>query len=600
MDGAAVEHSDSDSGESWTLLESSPAYADDAPEFAEHPACNEGYVAENTDKDEDTDGISIISDSDPESTTPCELSYDKCLLEENRPTEPQISEFVSLNPLPTNNYDDHESVRDDEDFLGDNNGKLKTYVHRRNKRLSTVLNIIVLGSVITAAGVAIGHMWGARNDCSMNTTPSVNKILSNLYKLQEENAYLRNKIKELTFVNNMQMQQRKANSDKTPYKQNKCKKVFEESLTNRNAEKLTKCVDNEINEKSLESHMIEHEYEKELLGDIDKLKNIYQQNKSWLDEEIAKRLKNEEQYIKKFKNHLKSPKSIRINEEQKSLKDPNVKRQLQLDSPTTESIINVTEPLVQPMQVVEIVTDSIPEKRITYADSLKSGHKVVKRDIDELNNDNKVKERIRKKKPLKEYDTISEDSLTDDELKKDDRYVAHKHKVERKKNDRHKIHKKQKRRNKYEQWEMKGGYMKDYDDFSVPSSHENEYVLKNPDKNFLSRDFEQHHYINQFSEPVDAKKPSEGEENEKVKTENRTSKRDKNNKEKDLNWYDKRAALRTEARKKLEQELFGETTPNNAQWYFRRMQRREQCRVKGDNSTYKRLSKRIMNYKTKH
>lgn len=36
MDGSTVDHSDSDSGESWTLLENQPAYGDDAPDFPEH------------------------------------------------------------------------------------------------------------------------------------------------------------------------------------------------------------------------------------------------------------------------------------------------------------------------------------------------------------------------------------------------------------------------------------------------------------------------------------------------------------------------------------------------------------------------------------
>lgn len=36
MDGSTVDHSDSDSGESWTLLEHSPAYEEDAPEFSEN------------------------------------------------------------------------------------------------------------------------------------------------------------------------------------------------------------------------------------------------------------------------------------------------------------------------------------------------------------------------------------------------------------------------------------------------------------------------------------------------------------------------------------------------------------------------------------
>lgn len=36
MEGSTAEHSDSDSGESWTLLENTSAYGDDAPDFPEN------------------------------------------------------------------------------------------------------------------------------------------------------------------------------------------------------------------------------------------------------------------------------------------------------------------------------------------------------------------------------------------------------------------------------------------------------------------------------------------------------------------------------------------------------------------------------------
>lgn len=521
---------------------------------------------------------------------------------EDRPTDPQIPEYVSVNPPhPTNNHnEDQESVRGDDDFLGENTGKLKTYVHRRNKRLSTVLNIIVLGSVITAAGVAIGHMWGAKNECSMHGTPSVNKVLSNLYKLQEENAYLRNKLKELTFINNIHMQHRKAETEKLPLKQ-RCRKVFEEPL-DKNVEVFTKCVD---------IRTIENEYEKEFLSDIDKLKNVYQQNKSWLDEEIAKRMKNEQQYLKKNKNNLKTLKSIKLNEGKKPLlNNESLKKSSETinELPSNaEKVLNVTDPITHSVSnVFEYNIVKEPEKRVTYADSLKSGHKVVKRSIQKEESFNNTKALTRKRKP-KEFDTISENSMSEDELRKDDRYVGNKYKIVRKKNDRQKIHKKQKRRNKYEQWEMKGGYMKDYDDFSITSGQDNDYALKNPDKNVLSRDFKRNNYVGQFSETDENVKSTDADSDHKFKpdkSENRAFKRNKvkgkNNKDKESNWYETRAALRNAARKKLEQEFFGDSTPNNAGWYFRRMQRREQCRIKGDNSTYKRLSKRLMNYKTKH
>ncbi|XP_075979966.1 uncharacterized protein LOC142979082 [Anticarsia gemmatalis] len=611
MDGSTIDHSDSDSGDSWTILEHSPAYGDDAPEFTENSHILERETADscevadsNIDKDEDTDGISIISDSEPESSTPCEMMHDKFLTEESRPTELPPSQFISFDPLPPNSNNNEESIGSEEDFLGDNTGKHKTYVHRRNKRLSTVLNIIMLGSVITAAGVAIGHMWGARNECSVHTTPSINKILSNLYKLQEENTYLRNKLKELTLVSSLQLQHRKINAvDKITFKQQRCKKIYEEPLNNKNPERITKCIDNEINlvDKNLNNHLVQPEFEKEFIRDVEKLKHIYQQNRSWLDDEVTKRIKHEEEAIKKM---VKSPLSS-ITEEHKVLQDePTKNTPDSVESKPVLSIDSDAELLDIGVKNKYAENPVLRAKKITYADSLKSeqqAHNIQKRDINKII-DKDHKDFIIKKKAKKDKDvTLNDINFSEEELKKDDRYTGQKHKQEKKKRDRQKLHKKQKRRNKYEQWEMKGGYMKDYDDFSITSLQENDNVFKKPDGNQLSRDFEKTHYINQFSETESTlnihpnNKPKEIQVNKKL-----DKSTGKNGKSDDVNWFDKRAALRTEARKKLEHELFGETSPNNAGWYFRRMQKREQCRAKSDNSTYKKLSKRNMNFKMKH
>lgn len=546
------------------------------------------------DKDEDTDGISVISDSEPESPIPCD-NYEKCLVVESRPTELSNPQFISVNPLPPNIINHHESIRSDDDFLGDNTGKHKTYVHRRNKRLSTVLNIIMLGSVITAAGVAIGHMWGAREECSMHSTPSINKILSNLYKLQEENAYLRNKLKELTLVSSIQMQQRKLNAEKVPYKQQRCKKVYEEPLNSKNTEKITKCIDDEnINiDKIVNSRVVQPTYEKEFLSDIEKLKNIYQQNKSWLDDEVAKRMKAEKQSLKKIKTPLSS-----IIEEQKVIQDDNVKDQQESHFNKLKSETGDKQVQLELNHFDDVnLSVSPPAPKVTYADSLKSAHNIKKRDTDAslgtvMNN----KDPVIKRKNIKEHDATF-DILSEEEFKKDDRYVGPKMKQDKKKRDRQKLHKKQKRKNKYEQWEMKGGYLKDYDEFSISSSQENEYLQKKPDHNVFARDFEKKNYINQFSDISDSQNNNEKtSEEHSSKDEKAVGKAKKNE---DVNWYDKRAILRTEARKRLEHELFGETSPN-AGWYFRRMQRREQCRAKADNSTHKKLSRRNMNFKMKH
>ncbi|KAJ8714644.1 hypothetical protein PYW07_002869 [Mythimna separata] len=597
MDGSTVDHSDSDSGESWTLLEHSTVNVEDGSEFPGNNPTLEQITAEaHIDKDEDTDGISVISDSEPESPSPCDMNYDKYPLIEDRPTELSNPQFISVNPLPLNINDHHGSIRSEDGFLGENTGKHKTYVHRRNKRLSTVLNIIMLGSVITAAGVAIGHMWGARNECSMQTTPSINKILSNLYKLQEENAYLRNKLKELTLVSSIQMQQRKLNAEKIPFKQHRCRKVYEEPLNSKYTERITKCIDDENNniDKNVNSHVVQPDYEKEFLTDIEKLKNIYQQNKSWLDDEVARRMKAEEQTLKMMKTPLSS-----IIEEQKVLQDDTIKDQPdhQVNELKSEADANLVQPESNLNNDVTL-NKSPPAQKITYADSLKSVHNIQKRDTDaNLGPVVDSKDRVIKRKNKKEHDATF-DILSEEEFKKDDRYVGPKMKQDKKKRDRQKLHKKQKRRNKYEQWEMKGGYLKDYDEFSLTSSQENEYKLKKPDRNVFSQDFEKKNYINQFSDMNDSQNNNEKTNEKQPAKDDKAS--GKTKKSDDLNWYDKRAVLRTEARKRLEHELFGETSPNNAGWYFRRMQRREQCRAKADNSTHKKLSRRTLNFKMKH
>ncbi|XP_045775375.1 uncharacterized protein LOC123874180 isoform X2 [Maniola jurtina] len=577
MDGSPFEHSDSESGDSWTLLEHSPSPGDDAPDFAEHPS----ERTENHEKDEDTDGISIISDSDPESPSPCQLN-EHYLPDDNRPTEHEITQCISADQPLIITKAHHESVEEDDLLLVDNI-KHRTYVHRRNKRLSTVLNIIVLGSVITAAGVAIGHMWGAKTDCSMHTTPTVNKILSNLYKLQEENAYLRSKLKELTASNNYQLNLQKANS-----KQNRCRKMFEESLNNDNIDKLTKCLDDKFDdaEKLLNSHLVDPSYEKEFISDMDKLKNVYLQNKSWLDDEINQRLKQEEESLKRLKNKHFS-KLHKINEEK------NI------------NIINEQEIFEKPLEDSEVQHESINEfndgsdRIISYADSLKSTDK-MKKMVDNENNktyeiDNKE---INNNKKLKgDFGPRFDRSVSEEEFKKDNRYKSQKFKPEKKKYDRQKSHKKQKRKNKYEQWEMKGGFMKDYDEISSASLQEAESVTKNDNYKYNIEE--------NITDLKDNTKVDKNTDTIDVTVENYSTKRDKalkrgnSNEVHDSSWFDKRAALRTEARKRLEYELFGES-PNTAGWYFRRMHKREQCRAKADNSTYRKLLKRNMNFKMKH
>lgn len=613
-------------------------------------------------KDEDTDGISIISDSDPESTQ-CDIPCDKCLSSENNPSQSQDILCPLNDPQPPNKKT-IESTCNEDDFLVDGSQKFKTYVHKRNKRLSMVLNIIMLGSVITAAGVAIGHMWGAKNECAA-PTPSVNKILSNLYKLQEENAYLRSRLKELSLLGNIQkVQQLKSDDQKKPLKQNRCKKIFEEPL-NVKVDRAFKCVDEDVTESAKPLDPPELlTYEKEFLNDIGKLKKVYNQNKSWLDEHIQRRLNNENNIVRnkqhnntkdgagkdqisfqgqagltlelpKVEEHVESTytpdKDFRIPESDKGTKShkawnirkqtgnkvenfeknkEKVKREIKLpDTKKSHRIVNLERQISQnigetesfeniKLNIEDISNEAsqTKEKKISYADSLRTNSNSQKVHS-QINDTNDLPTRGMRgyghKRNHGDADNLLNLISSDDEIKKDDRYAGPKMKRDKKKHDRHKIHKKQKRKNKYEQWEMKGGYMKDFDEFSMTSSQVNlENNVITPEKKYMNHDFE--NYLTKLTEADQSKKPKKREDN--YKPENKGKK----GKNKEPEWYDKRYNMRADARRKLEQELFGESSMNNAAWYFRRMNKREQCRAQKDNSTFKKFSKQKMNFKMKH
>ncbi|XP_032514332.2 nucleolar protein 58-like [Danaus plexippus] len=549
MDGP-LEHSDSDSGESWTLLEPTTTLAEDTLELIDRPIKIEKEKLEVHDKDEDTDGISIISDSDPDSVAPCQMHFETLYEEDQEPKT-----HCPLN-LSFPEHDD-EHIRNN-DFLGMDTGKHKTYVHRRNKRLSTVLNIIVLGSVITAAGVAIGHMWGAKTDCLMNSTPNVNNILSSLYKLQEENAYLRSKLKELTANQNFQLK---------GSKNNRCAKVFEESLSYEKNYKPTRCVDNtdfSIRVQNSNNKWSEPGSEREFKGNIDKLKNIYLENKHWLDDEIALRLQQEEQSLKRLRHSRQATKYKKNNEE----KEPQIK---------TENNDNFAK---GPNERNESAVRFDTPKIISYADSLNVSNNSGKKESQfKVNTNTSSYSRNKKIKKEKIIESGYENPVSEEELVKDTRYNGPKYKRERKKHDRQKTYKKQKRRNKYEQWEMKEGFMKDYDELSEASQ----------DKVTDSQDPER---VETFDKKCGS---NHCDKNSETKFDNKKTQKHMENREGHVkNSRSYRAEMR-----RLEEELFGEEA-NSAGWYFRRMQRREQCRAKGTNNTNQKFSKRNMNYKMKH
>ncbi|GBP07716.1 hypothetical protein EVAR_2822_1 [Eumeta japonica] len=599
MDASSLDHySDSDSGESWTLVERCPSCIDEAPTPENSdPREEEMLEKENSDKDEDTDGISIISDSDPGNMTPCEHLndyYNFSDIKDYHPIESNYNrKFSVVQDSSNNSKNADEPMNCDDDFLSTDTGKLKTYVHKRNKKLSTVLNVILLGSVITAAGVAIGHMWGVKDDCLMHSTSSVNKILSNLYKLQEENAALRNKIKELT--NALQLQQKKSDIDKiTSIKYPRCRKVFEESLDS-NAVKFTKCVDF-YTENAMDND------EQEYLSEINKLKAVYKQNKSWLDNEISRRLKDEEMYAKKPKEILK-PIQTDLQDNSKVIKDMNLEILQPNTSEDTLDIINLT---IENDKGVKEDKTKMENSKISYADSLKSSAETQlpqeeKNKINIEKSYEKKQNMIPHKKQKREVIDY-EASLSDVQAKKDDRYMEHRTRQDVKKYDRQKAHKKQKRKNKYEQWEMNRGYIKDYDE--LPSTAYNDYIL-NKHKGSKNEEYERRNYMKQLSEIERKKYASQyfgkNVENTPAKDGNNKGKKGEDCEDKP-DWLEMRAELRTAARKKLNQKLLGEDNLDSARWYFRRMQRREQCRSKDDNITRRKYPKQHMNKKdkTKH
>lgn len=619
MDSSTIDHSDSDSGESWTIIENDSNNAKLESEITEHAPES---IAVDNDKDEDTDGISIITDSEPDST-PCQINCEHSLHEEDCTQMLHIPELIDLN---------HEPEKENDDFLSESGRNTtwnrKTYVHRRNKRLSTVLDIIMLGSVIITAGVAIGHIWGAKTDCSTQAPTNVNKILSNLYKLQEENAYLWSKLKELTALNNYQMTQHK-----TTLKQNKCKKMFEEPLINNDVKRVTRCVDDKFfnSENLMNSPMVEaakNEKSDEFLNETEDLTN---EQKSYAEslEDFEKSKTNKYIYDnKKIKKPYESvidssftniDSLVHINKEKSYLKtnkneegDHGYKLNVEdKNSNRDSSQQNDNKTLKEKERKVSghefnNKKDFTKTKVKNNGNKTKAKYTVGRKEINTPTLSNYKKEDTEKNiiqtkdNDFKKDKKFNEDNVqqidSEEDVKKDDRYVNQKQKPKLKKNGKHQTNKKNKKRNKYEQWEMKGGLIRDYDDVSLDSSQDKEYLFNKPnlmnDKMYIHQSGHNNNIDNNF----EAKTNNLDDEyfiddSKNIKT---------GNEKDDINWLEKRARLRKEARLKLEQDSLSKNGVNAAGWYFRRMHKREQSRGKNDNSTYRKSPKPTINYKLKH
>lgn len=409
---------------------------------------------------------------------------------------------------------------------------MKTYVHKRNKKLSTVLNIIVLVSVITTAGIAIGHMWGVRDDCAQQSSSAINKILSNLYKLQEENAYLRNKIKEFTLANSIEMYKRKGDYDKPFLLKQKCKKVFEESLSNKNV-KSTKCVDEY-------SYVSPPPYEQEILNDLDKLRTLYKYNKSWLENEVAKHLKNDE--ITQTYKHTKLNKSG----EQKKPLDEKVKQNLDIKTNDERNLGNYNENELNSVFIKNEKKEpgiDAPNLLEYGVDKVKMPKKHIKNDFKNVYKSNEKKIKVKDSKEAFNQNYEKKSKLKKNKISKKD--------------------------NKYEKLQWKGE--KDNSDTNILNQHDNMEIHQN---NYI---------VN--------KETSDGSKSNVPISDKEDKKRpyNKQNEIKYENWFERRSMLRMASRKMKE---IGENGLNNAGWYFRRMRKREQCRAKKpDNSTSKKNRK---------
>lgn len=77
----------------------------------------------------------------------------------------------------------------------DKKHKKRSYVHNRNDKVSNLLNILVAGTIATAAGLALGHLMGTKSECA-NLSVGMNNDLS--YKqLQYENYKLKSELQDL-------------------------------------------------------------------------------------------------------------------------------------------------------------------------------------------------------------------------------------------------------------------------------------------------------------------------------------------------------------------------------------------------------------------
>lgn len=644
MDGPTGEQSDSDSSSSWTFLDSQQAESENAGEVNNAFILNDkefGECSDCTDKDDDTDGISVISESEADiSRETLVRSVLDIVLPNPTPQIDNENEFGDRTAESQNasthfgsNHANNSSASartstssETADATDIAASKIKTYTHKRNKEISTMLNIILLGSVITAAGLAVGHMWGINDDCMINNTTTVGEILAKIQKLEEENAYLRNQLKVCQFREPEMHISIKGTSDKEPGRR-KYKKVFEGPLMLNENQNI---VGDECQSGKVESDISFNENTDQAFGDLlDENNNVI--GLSHTENHMSGRL--EEIYHEiNDKSKVSSGKNVNhLRKEQIRVYEPPMTVKYKLDK--------VESSIVKEKKLNKI-TEAVPLIK-TYAESLKTttNYDYKPKPTTDSIQTNKVEikrlkrssEKFKKGQQKKLKLDVQTDSRTDDwisdedEPRKDNRFHAHKRKLNNKKEDKRKVYKKQKRENKYEQWEMKGGYKYDFDSISMFSNNEN---FKSEDLPVVEKDKVKVEVTTSAKDKtVPSNNKSEDKKNKaskqnmvkenvsmnRIKTADNNVIEDESSadwfakrsearktareapKPKDGFWSEKRSAARRDAREMM---LFEEQLSNkNARWYFQRRKERDQCRVQNRSDTGRRYNKRTMNFK---
>lgn len=166
--------------------------------------------------DVDTDGVSVITDDEVEFS---EEANENLKIEKDNPpsyTDEKIdipshglSQEIKY-PIPQYdqkekcNNSDTASTRGSEEELCDEfftSPSIRSYIHKRNNKLSSILNMILVGTVITTTCVAVGHVWGTTDDCTPDMFASLSQLVYNMQELQHENHILKSKIKLLESKN---------------------------------------------------------------------------------------------------------------------------------------------------------------------------------------------------------------------------------------------------------------------------------------------------------------------------------------------------------------------------------------------------------------